>query len=167
MAERAQFHRHRTDQPDQVNEKESNLHRLTIANINRHLVKISPGNFYLQPRSSLPLDNYTVAIPDIAVMEGSMEEHLPLKFCEAVLVIEVAFESLRHDRSIKRDMYAKAGIPEYWIVNLRNSTVELHRKPHPDTPRYIQEEILRRGDALSSPFGGANIPVNKLFLRAP
>jgi len=154
----------RADQ--QVGETESNLHRLTIANINRYLVRMLPPSFYLQPRSSLPLDNYTVTVPDIAVMAGTMEEHLGRKFGEAMLVIEVAFESLHHDRTTKRDLYAKAGIPEYWIVNLRNASIELHRKPHPNAPRYTQEEILRRGDALSSPFGGANIPVSQLFLES-
>ncbi len=48
---------------------------------------------------------------------------------EALLAIEVADSSLRKDRSIKRDLYAASGIPEYWVVNLVDDVVEVYTDP--------------------------------------
>lgn len=158
------------DEPDDVlvHERAGNLHRLTIANINRYMVHHLPRSYYLQPRSSLPLDNYSIPIPDIAVIEGSMDDHLDHTYFSAALVIEVALESLAYDRGPKLNLYAKTGVLEYWIVNLRDATIEVHRDLHPLVARYRQQEILRRGDVVRSPFDGTNIPVEELFLeRAP
>jgi Uma2 family endonuclease len=47
---------------------------------------------------------------------------------EAFLVIEVAESSLNDDRTTKRRLYAEAGVPEYWIVNLVDMQVEVHTK---------------------------------------
>ena len=65
--------------------------------------------------------------PDLAVLPvANYEAELP---CEALLAIEVAESSLRKDRSIKRDLYAAAGIPEYWVVNLVDDVVEVYTDP--------------------------------------
>jgi Uma2 family endonuclease len=47
----------------------------------------------------------------------------------ALLIIEIADESLRKDRRVKAPIYADNGVPEYWIVNLRDDVVEVHRQP--------------------------------------
>lgn len=49
---------------------------------------------------------------------------------DAVLVIEVSVTTLRLDQSVKRPMYARAGIAEYWIVDVEARTVHVHRQPH-------------------------------------
>jgi Uma2 family endonuclease len=48
---------------------------------------------------------------------------------EVFLVIEVADSTLNGDRGEKADLYAEAGIPDYWIVNLIDDCVEIHREP--------------------------------------
>ena len=53
----------------------------------------------------------------------------------ALLILEVADSSLRHDRSIKSHRYAWAGIAEYWIVNLVARQLEVYRNPGPDPDR--------------------------------
>jgi Uma2 family endonuclease len=50
------------------------------------------------------------------------------------LLVEVADSSLEFDRQVKLRMYAAAGVPEYWIVNLRDRRIELHRDPITDAP---------------------------------
>jgi Uma2 family endonuclease len=47
-------------------------------------------------------------------------------------VVEVSDSSLEYDRSTKGSLYARAGIPEFWIVNLINLQLEVYRKPQPD-----------------------------------
>lgn len=67
--------------------------------------------------------------PDIAVVPGSLDEYRAHHPATAVLVVEVADTTLDFDRSRKQQMYAQAGIPEYWIVNLVNGVLEVYRDP--------------------------------------
>ena len=49
-----------------------------------------------------------------------------------VLVVEVAESSLALDREEKGSLYARAHVPEYWILSLRDRVLEVYREPHPD-----------------------------------
>jgi Uma2 family endonuclease len=51
----------------------------------------------------------------------------------ALLIVEVAETTLHDDRVRKGSLYAASGIPEYWIINLVNHVLEVHRNPQPDT----------------------------------
>ncbi len=61
------------------------------------------------------------------------------------LVAEVSDSSLDEDRTIKKALYAEAGIAEYWIVNLVDDCLEVYRDPQPDGT-YREARVLRRGD---------------------
>ncbi len=69
--------------------------------------------------------------PDIAVVVGNWREYLSRKpvASDVVLLVEIADSSLMHDRAIKAPLYASSGIAEYWIVNLVDNRVEVHRTP--------------------------------------
>ena len=47
-------------------------------------------------------------------------------------MVEVADSSLQFDREEKGSLYARARVPEYWILNLRDRVLEVYREPHPD-----------------------------------
>ena len=69
--------------------------------------------------------------PDLAVCAGTADDyrHRYPTAAEILLVIEVADRSLEKDRGVKLLDYAASGIPEYWIVNLREQCVEVYRSP--------------------------------------
>ena len=82
--------------------------------------------------------------PDIALVE-------PRPFWNAhpdraFLIIEVADSSLRFDRHEKAEIYAQAGVPEYWVVNLAAETVECHTEPTGGD--YSRVTTCRRDDVL-------------------
>ena len=56
---------------------------------------------------------------------------------DVLLIIEVSESSLSYDRGDKATMYAESGIADYWIVNLRDRVVEVHRDPHKDGYRDV------------------------------
>ena len=56
---------------------------------------------------------------------------------DVLLAIEVADTTLSYDRTVKGPLYAAAGIAEYWIVNLPERVVEVHRDPGPDGYRHV------------------------------
>jgi Uma2 family endonuclease len=66
---------------------------------------------------------------------------------DILLVIEVAETSAHYDRSIKGDIYADHGIPEYWLVNLPKAQIEVYRDPSDDGYRDVR--IVGHGDTLA------------------
>jgi Uma2 family endonuclease len=65
--------------------------------------------------------------PDIAVVpRRSYRDAHP---SEAWLIVEVARSSARKDRGLKGRLYAESGVEEYWVVDLVERTVEVHREP--------------------------------------
>jgi Uma2 family endonuclease len=67
--------------------------------------------------------------PDLAVVEGTARDYVDRHPDSAALVVEVSDTSLEYDRRKKARVYAQAGIADYWIVNLVESVVEVHRDP--------------------------------------
>ena len=67
---------------------------------------------------------------------------------DILLVVEVAESSLNQDRMIKMPLYASAGISEYWIANIVDSCIEVHRLPQP-SGQYAEMRIYKRGESLS------------------
>ena len=67
--------------------------------------------------------------PDLAVVRGSARDFLADHPATAALVVEIADASLELDRRVKARMYARASITDYWIVNLVERVVEVHRDP--------------------------------------
>jgi Uma2 family endonuclease len=65
---------------------------------------------------------------------------------DVLLLIEVADSSLTYDRKTKARIYARAGITDYWIVNLIDGVIEVHREP--ERARYRSVQVLKRGDGL-------------------
>ncbi len=70
--------------------------------------------------------------PDVAVVAGQIRDFTDEHPKSAALVIEVADSSLAHDRRHKGSLYAKAGIADYWIINLPDKQLEVHHDPQPD-----------------------------------
>jgi Uma2 family endonuclease len=79
------------------------------------------------------LDEESEPEPDVTVTAGDPRDYLPSHPSRPVLVVEVAETSLALDREEKGSLYARARVPEYWILNLRDRLLEVYREPHPDT----------------------------------
>jgi len=100
--------------------------------------------------------------PDIAVVSGEAGDYLHSHPSTAVLIIEVADSSLLHDRKRKARLYARAGILEYWLLNLVDSCLEIFKNPQDGG--YTSHSILRAGE-IASPVSRpeAEIAVAKLI----
>lgn len=66
---------------------------------------------------------------------------------DVLLLIEVAESSLAYDRGEKADLYATAGVQDYWIVNLNDLCIEVHRNPQGG--KYRATETYQVGRAIS------------------
>jgi Uma2 family endonuclease len=86
---------------------------------------------YVQVQLPIAPDKVSEPEPDLAVLPRSGLE-FECHPATALLVVEVALSSLRFDRKRKGGLYARARIPEYWIVNLKLGRLEVYRDPEPD-----------------------------------
>lgn len=103
----------------------------------------------LQVQLPLDLGDTTVPEPDVALVSGRPEDYMTAHPTTALLVVEVADSSLLQDRLTKAPLYAAAGVPEYWLVNLRDPCVEVYRQPLAHERRYAETRLLRPGDGLA------------------
>ena len=109
-----------------------------------------PDRFTLSIQDPLRLNDLSEPEPDIVLLQPDAPEDRHPEPQDALLVIEVADSSIQIDRRRKRPMYARAGIPEYWIVDLTTDHIEIVRDP--SRARYRSVTLLRRGAVVSPQF---------------
>ncbi len=131
-------------------------HAAVIRRLHKLLAQHLGERADVQSRLPLTLDEYSELEPDLAVVVAEFpEDDHP---SHAFLVVEVADTSLAKDRNIKATIYAASGIPEYWIVNLEDNVVEIHKDGERGTYRAIT--LASRGDTVAlEMFPDVQIPV--------
>lgn len=127
------------------------------------------SGWIVRTQGPIALDDETEPEPDVAVVRGSRRDYVAGHPGRPALLVEVAESSLAFDREYKGSLYARARVPEYWVVNLVDRVLEVHRDAVPTTEapfgwRYGQIQTLRPGDWIS-PLArpGARIPVADLL----
>lgn len=90
----------------------------------------------------------------MAVVPGELLDYLNEHPSDPVLVVEVALSSVTLDRRYKSSLYARARRPEYWVLNLRNRTLEVRREPGPSTSApygwdYRTMQVFSAADTVS------------------
>jgi Uma2 family endonuclease len=122
------------------------------------------GRAAIRVQHALHLGAHSVPEPDVAVVPGKHDDYVHAHPRTAVLVVEVADTSLIQDRLSKAAIYAAAGIPEYWIINLRDDRVEMFRAPDRGAARYAETRLLARGERVElAQLPGATIAVDALL----
>ncbi|WP_295440623.1 Uma2 family endonuclease [uncultured Thiodictyon sp.] len=77
------------------------------------------------------MDNRSEPEPDLCVVPGVPRDYANSHPTQALLVIEVSDSTLEYDRTAKAAAYARNGIPEYWILNVRGRVLEVLTRPGP------------------------------------
>jgi Uma2 family endonuclease len=93
------------------------------------------------------LDRKSEPEPDLIVVSGTDPEAYVRGKARPLLVIEVADSSLDYDREEKAPLYAEAGVPESWIVNLVDDVLEVYRDPRGTS--YAEMRRLTSGESVS------------------
>jgi len=96
------------------------------------LQDVFSSGFFVRVQMPLALSENSEPEPDIAVVKGNWKDYPKDHPSTAELVVEISDSTVGFDRGVKSDLYASAGIPEYWIVNLRSRVVEVCRQPAND-----------------------------------
>lgn len=107
-------------------------HATAVDLVDAALKEIWGTGYYIRQQKPFVVSNISEPEPDVAVVKGNIRDYATAHPTQAELIVEVADTSLRYDRSVKGSLYAKAGVPEYWIVNLGDHQLEIYRHPQPD-----------------------------------
>jgi Uma2 family endonuclease len=132
---------------------QKNPHFLSISLVARALGKAFGTEYWVRVQGPLHLISNSEPEPDIAVVPGPMESYKKHP-TTALLVVEVSETTLRFDRGEKASLYARAGIKDYWLVNLVGNCVEVMREPAEDAGaalgwRYGSVVTVRVGENVS------------------
>ena len=105
-------------------------HFAAIDRVTEVLRKAFGTNFWVRSQGPIDLRADSEPEPDMSVVAGRREDYTEHPKT-AILLVEVSESSLAFDRHQKGELYAEAGIPEYWIVNLIDRVLEVYRDPGP------------------------------------
>ena len=129
------------------------LHSGLVGLIMTYLIKQYPNDeFTFRPEGPVDLPGSSIPEPDLAVcvyQTAAYTKEYPNEK-STLLIIEIANTSLGYVRGRKKEIYAKAGIPEYWIVNLVDDQVEVHHTPNVNRGEYEHRTIVHREGRIKS-----------------
>jgi Uma2 family endonuclease len=136
---------------------------------NRVIATRLPAGWYCRGQSAI-VTTESEPEPDLAVIRGSERDYFTRhpSAADMVLVVEVADSSLSRDRTVKAEIYARASVPVYWIINLVDHRMEVYTDPTgPDAaPAYRTRRDYRPGDPVPFIVGGRDlgpIPAQELL----
>jgi Uma2 family endonuclease len=109
-------------------------HASTVDRVAVALHRVPESIFWVRTQCPLNL-NTSDPEPDASVVLGRREDYSDHPTI-AVLIVEVSDSTLNYDRTRKASLYARAGIADYWIVNLVNNQLEVRRDPRPDSSQH-------------------------------
>jgi Uma2 family endonuclease len=104
-------------------------HARAILAVEEALRRILGDRHHLRIQLPLALDPYSEPEPDVAVVRGSWRDYPDDHPATAELIVEIADSTLEHDRIRKGSIYARAGVREFWLVNLPARRLEVYRDP--------------------------------------
>ena len=107
-------------------------HALTIDLLNRLLPATLGEQAWLRVQNPIVLDDASEPQPDLAVVQHPWSGYPDVhpRPSDILLLIEVADSSLEFELGAKLELYARAGIREFWVVDLTSNRVLVHRRPH-------------------------------------
>ena len=135
-------------------------HGSVTKRLNHHFNEVAKGRWLVAVQDPVHLEQYSEPEPDLMLLKRAPDFYRARhpEPADVFLLIEVADTSLGYDRERKLPAYGRAGIPEVWIVNLENQTIEVCREPH--LSGFASKAILRAGDKacpLAFPDGAVEV----------
>jgi len=132
-------------------------HRVALGKIVRRLAEVLGDQYWVQPQSSLPLDEADCPEPDVAVLPGQPDDLIAGEPSTVPLIIEIADTSLGFDRGDKLRLYARHAVSRYWIVDLAHRVVHVYTEPSGET--YRMRRSFEPGEAVPLAFIDVDISV--------
>lgn len=135
-------------------EPQGSRHAMVVGLVRAALERAFGRRYHLREEKPVALDDLSEPEPDVAVIPGRLRDYATAHPARPVLVVEVAESSLALDRVRKGALYARAGLAEYWVVNLADAVLEVYRDPQKapsarDGFKYASVRLLKRSATVT------------------
>jgi Uma2 family endonuclease len=122
-------------------------HSTCVTGFNQRLIERAAGRAVVGIHDPVRLPD-SEPEPDISLVRPPKDRYLTRhpEPADIFLIVEVSDSSLDDDRNVMRPLYAEAGIDKFWIANLRDDCLEVHRGPQPDGT-YQETRVSQRGQS--------------------
>ena len=109
------------------------------------------------PQNPIRIGGHSMPEPDVALLKPTSDFYSEARPTpkDVLLLVEVADSSVARDKSAKVPLYAEAGVPVLWIVNLVENVVEVYSNPAGEVYRKVAK--FESGGALSIPVGSDSV----------
>lgn len=127
------------------------IHAGTIQRLDRRLQRTYGDRYQVRPQLPVIASQFSMPEPDLAVVRGderSFDRRHPTG-ADIVLVVEVSWTTARRDRG-KAEVYARAGVPVYWLLDLEHRRLEVYEAPAPDGA-YTHVRLLSEAEEVDLP----------------
>ena len=124
-------------------------HLATVDRLNDRFVRGLGDEVIVRVQGAIRLSEHSEPQPDLVLLRRRPDFYATTDATpeDVLLIVEVADTSLAYDREVKVPLYARAGIPEVWLVDLANQRIVVYREPAPDG--YHTAAIFQGDDRLS------------------
>ena len=135
-----------------------NRHLAAVDRLTKLFAERVGNRAIVRVQGSVRLNDRSEPEPDLVLLRWRSDfyEASSAGPADMLLAVEVADTSLDYDREVKAPLYARTGVPEYWLVDLEAKTITVYREPGPDGYRSF---TAVRGQELISPQGLADLTV--------
>src|SRR5262245_56189428 len=129
-----------------VAEPQGAAHYTAIWKTGKALEAVFGSGWIVRTQGPVGLDDESEPEPDVAVVPGPLEDYRSENPSRPVLTGEVAASRLSTDRERKGSIYARAGLRDYWVLNLEDRVLEVYREPIADASAVFGWRYARRED---------------------
>ncbi|MEZ4269285.1 MAG: Uma2 family endonuclease [Myxococcota bacterium] len=139
------------------------VHANLIYAIRRALEAVVPHSVCVRSHSPVDAGEASLPEPDLAVIRGDWRQYFARhpRGDELLLAVEVAHTSQAIDRR-KARIYAAAGVPVYWLVDVPARCIEVRSDPLPDGT-YALTKLVGEAESLEVPGAEARLPASELL----
>ena len=143
-----------------VSEPQGTFHSAAVGLVEEALRACFGAGWAVRVQMPIALDDESEPEPDVAVVPGTHRDYAAAHPARPALLVEVAESSLTADRGTKAALYARAGIADYWILNLVDRVLEVCRDPVTTESggRYREIAIVHPGTSIA-PLACPDAPV--------
>ncbi|MBW0000483.1 MAG: Uma2 family endonuclease [Verrucomicrobia bacterium] len=134
-------------------------HHWILEELNEAFMRQLDERFKVGPGRSLPIRPHDVPEPDLVLYRPGIGRRQHVSAADVLLVIEVADSTLSHDLGYKADLYRRAKIPEYWVVDVRHRCLRVFTLAG---DRY-ETTIVREGKVSPQALPGVEVDVTALL----
>jgi Uma2 family endonuclease len=134
-------------------------HHWILAELNEAFVDQRGRRFKVGPGRSLVIRPRDVPEPDLVLYRPDLSRRQQATPADVLLVIEIADSTLTNDLGYKASLYRRAGVPEYWVVDVPNRCLRVFTL---SGDRY-ETTVIREGKVSPQALAGVEIDVTALF----